>query len=312
MRAKALPEWFDAIWVGRSTNPNEHLLLTDHGVVKTRTVRRTPEAQQWNPQILDQSMGLPWQVSGESAAPAAAPAEAPPASEPDFNETEIQRFYREVGRTLGCSACAGMRSYHHNRLCLDRRKAWSSGGGASSSLGEPAIATSTPPPVPQSQASSSTQPMQVDPPQQRTRTAEEADVGDSPDDERAHKYQTISVVDEKFVVVEDRKLTSYELPTEELTLPDLDMDEVRAVAAKEGMGPTEVEKGIERELKSFVSFGVMKVIEPEEVPDGTHVLGTALVLKPRTAEKGGGVKARICAQDFATENVKTRLPPLRM
>ena len=55
-----------------------------------------------------------------------------------------------------------------------------------------------------------------------------------------------------------------------------------------------------REVESLQGFEAIKPVLEKDLPEGVIKLGTTLVLTRRSEQKGGGVKARICAQDFAT------------
>ena len=52
---------------------------------------------------------------------------------------------------------------------------------------------------------------------------------------------------------------------------------------------------VRAEAKSLCDFGVYEEVKSSDVPAGTKILGSRIVLR----EKHGGVKARLCAQDFA-------------
>ena len=66
--------FFDAIWVGKSEKSDEHLLLTPHGVRRARTVRRLPEEEHWDKDLLKAVRGLPWRA-GSLPLPLDKPAE---------------------------------------------------------------------------------------------------------------------------------------------------------------------------------------------------------------------------------------------
>ncbi len=58
-REKLDLDWFEGLWVGRSATHDEHLLLTSHGVMKSRSIRRKPAEQQFEKRVFDQVRGLP-------------------------------------------------------------------------------------------------------------------------------------------------------------------------------------------------------------------------------------------------------------
>ncbi|CAK0870594.1 unnamed protein product [Prorocentrum cordatum] len=53
-------QWGKGIWVGRSDESQEHLVMTPRGLDRARTVRRLPEGRQADKELLMTVTGLPW------------------------------------------------------------------------------------------------------------------------------------------------------------------------------------------------------------------------------------------------------------
>ena len=58
--AKADAAWKLGLWVGKDTESDEHLVLTEEGAFKTRSIRRLPLADQQNKDLAGKVTGLPW------------------------------------------------------------------------------------------------------------------------------------------------------------------------------------------------------------------------------------------------------------
>ena len=52
--------WHLGIWAGRTSNSNEHILPTQEGVLRWRSVRRLELAERFNKKIMKSAKGLPW------------------------------------------------------------------------------------------------------------------------------------------------------------------------------------------------------------------------------------------------------------
>ena len=52
--------WQVGLWLGRSTDTNEHLVSTETGVVRARTVRRVVPEEQWDKELAEKSIWMPW------------------------------------------------------------------------------------------------------------------------------------------------------------------------------------------------------------------------------------------------------------
>ena len=69
--AKLDPKWQDGAFTGIRDRSDEMLIITPSGVYKMRNVRRRPELERWDFEILTTLMGTPWNPNppaGEMAA----------------------------------------------------------------------------------------------------------------------------------------------------------------------------------------------------------------------------------------------------
>ena len=57
---KAAPRWVNFIYAGKTSNSDEHLVLTESGAQKYRTVRRLPKGSQYQKATFEQIRGAPW------------------------------------------------------------------------------------------------------------------------------------------------------------------------------------------------------------------------------------------------------------
>ena len=62
--AKFTERWVEGIWLGRSLVGDRHLAATPSGVIASRSVRRFPEGERWNRDLLLACKGTPWQKEG--------------------------------------------------------------------------------------------------------------------------------------------------------------------------------------------------------------------------------------------------------
>ena len=107
-------DWTEGLWVGRSAMSDEHIVLTEQGTTKSRTVRRRPEGGRFLDSVLSKVKELPWaslatslhewtkyeEVTAETAL-----------RDPSF----IVRYAQSVGPTPG---------RHHTAACQRRRAKW--------------------------------------------------------------------------------------------------------------------------------------------------------------------------------------------
>lgn len=57
---KLEPRWETGVWVGKRARSDEHLLMTKHGIAKSRSIRRKQESAKYDPKVLEPVKGLPW------------------------------------------------------------------------------------------------------------------------------------------------------------------------------------------------------------------------------------------------------------
>ena len=84
--------------------------------------------------------------------------------------------------------------------------------------------------------------------------------------------------------------------TKEIEVDDLDMEEVLKLPRNEGLDSASVGVGIRKAMNGPQDFGVYQEISVKEVEEqGLKVIDSRLVIN----EKADGVKATLCAKDFA-------------
>ena len=84
---------------------------------------------------------------------------------------------------------------------------------------------------------------------------------------------------------------------------DLDVDEIKKLAEWHGFDGVATEMAVRAEAKSLSDFGVYEEVQSSDVPSGTRIIGSKIVLR----ERHGKVKARLCAQDFAHHQKRDEL-----
>ena len=70
-----------------------------------------------------------------------------------------------------------------------------------------------------------------------------------------------------------------------------------------GFDGVATEMAMRAEAKSLSDFGVYEEVQSSDVPSGTRIIGSKIVLR----ERHGKVKARLCAQDFAHHQMRDDL-----
>ena len=61
---KLAPQWQKGIWLGRNTASDENLVGTKNGILGCRTIKRTNKGERFQKKVLDEMIGLPWDVKG--------------------------------------------------------------------------------------------------------------------------------------------------------------------------------------------------------------------------------------------------------
>ncbi len=125
---------------------------------------------------------------------------------------------------------------------------------------------------------------------------------DPPPEEPAEKYMCIEAVmsAEQFHIVDEKEQQI--TPTEaqlEYELPDLNFEEIGRLARLKGPDPELSTAGVKKKLETLIKKGVHEEISPKGVKQGTRIIGTTVVLTPKSPTR---VKGRICAQDFLAEH----------
>ena len=135
-RKKMESDWHVGIWAGRTSNSNEHILLTQGGVLRCRPVRRLELAEHYNKKIMENATGLPWDQRPPRDHADGGPFEGrePPRGTPRQSDeqladrrpgAELAQFHASCGQTPGCQAWLGIgRGFHHTVAGKARRQEW--------------------------------------------------------------------------------------------------------------------------------------------------------------------------------------------
>jgi hypothetical protein len=141
---KVEPRFESGIFLGIQEGTAMRWIGTADGVVRTWTIKRVPDDEKWQRSLLDQMVGLPWQLrptsskSLESEAPAVEielaedkPEDVLPAAEPKRRNYIPRGIYvrrdvelKQFGYTDGCDGCerarAGLSHRAHSQACKQR------------------------------------------------------------------------------------------------------------------------------------------------------------------------------------------------
>jgi hypothetical protein len=127
-------------------------------------------------------------------------------------------------------------------------------------------------------------------------------VEESNPEEPAEKYMCIEAVStgEQYYIVDEKEkpMTRAEAQLE-ISLPDLNMEEIKRLAEEKGVDPDLAAAGIKKELETLISKGVYEEIDEADATPGVRVIGTTCVVTPKSATR---VKGRVCAQDYHAEH----------
>eukprot|EP00971_Amphidinium_carterae_P329121 6461411-Amphidinium_carterae.2 len=126
-------QWVSGVWVGKTSQSEEHIVITPTKVLLTRSARRRSRerAKMWDEQLMFSTSATPWHsrpavASGgsemEQALPRVLPQNMPKARTPAG--WAHHSFLEEAGPTPGCGACSGRRGFHHTTECVRRRETW--------------------------------------------------------------------------------------------------------------------------------------------------------------------------------------------
>ena len=155
--AKLMNRWIRGSWWGRDASSDEHLVVTKHGLLKCRSVRRKPPGEQRSRRETIEVRGTKWNfdVKMESgicgptletrrdegmptgAAPMEIPTVPPSGPLPEEQVPEmrgqgvhakalrIRAFWSEIGRTPRCTACETLGpGTSHTRECKTYQDSW--------------------------------------------------------------------------------------------------------------------------------------------------------------------------------------------
>ena len=94
VKDKAAPRWIKGIYVGKTSNSEEHLLMTESGTLKFRTVRRLPVGSQFQDTVMEKARGVPWNtVMGSTRSkPEAVTSELSVPQVPQVTSEELYEF----------------------------------------------------------------------------------------------------------------------------------------------------------------------------------------------------------------------------
>ena len=118
-REKMKSKWKSGVWLGKSTDSNEHLIGTPDGVERVRTVRRKVTEEMWNVQEVNSMIGTPWDLKGLA----------------EKRNRDASVGVASSGQrmkwtpTPGCRGCEDSHRYHHTVACKLRKKEFNEGVG---------------------------------------------------------------------------------------------------------------------------------------------------------------------------------------
>ena len=136
-------EWFEGIWLGHARHSNEHVIGTRLGAVRAYAIKRKPDDQRWDAELLKDLKGTPQQPDPERAGitvPISVRIEPLPVEQRGPQDTareeprQIRRMritealLQQHGYTAGCEGCrfrrAGLgETRPHTEVCRSRLEA---------------------------------------------------------------------------------------------------------------------------------------------------------------------------------------------
>lgn len=137
------PRWHQGIWLGVDLDTMQKVVGTEHGVVKSNTIKRTPFEERWSREALEGMRGLPWDrksggnTGGNKTGGGGGgrthddelsdkPKERSVCDEPGKprNFRITKRMVQKFGQTPGCPGCGTAlkpgRTEAHDDLCRTR------------------------------------------------------------------------------------------------------------------------------------------------------------------------------------------------
>ena len=114
--ANSTPHSFQAIWLGRATKSDEHIVGTAQDVCTARSARAKNDQDIWNSGLINTMKGTPWAPRGEdSQAEIRVPEERHrPMIGWNTNTRILREFWDEMGKTAGYAACASPEGKKHS------------------------------------------------------------------------------------------------------------------------------------------------------------------------------------------------------
>ncbi|CAE8617205.1 unnamed protein product [Polarella glacialis] len=295
---KAAARWVPAVWLGRSMASDEHYVMTVEGVMRVRSVKLLPQADQK-------------QDSFRELTPASC-------AGPLRAHQPVSRV--RLPGTPGCTACGkrGITGHgaRHSLECRKRRRLWLEGQEAGTGPVAPA-----PPEVPMGVDLDGAVPQVDQPPTETAAEAPTEAVAEAPAEQtgpapaepawsrrvrlrgkQAEKRKRDPTEGEEMHALEEEYLR---LVREQPANPWLiyELAEVPEVFVGEEAGFTEnwhelpldqVLAGRRKELGSLASFHVYDELDPWDVPAGTRILPSRFLY---VIKRPGEVKARLVVQE---------------
>ena len=124
---KMEPQWVSGVWLGKPVGNDEHIVATSHGVIQARCSRRRERTAKYDPNLIKQVQGVPWDIKRTEEPNETVPSHpSPPAPHVHQGATErehkLKQFCQACGKTPGCRACHhGVRGNTHSAQCKRRR-----------------------------------------------------------------------------------------------------------------------------------------------------------------------------------------------
>ena len=115
------------LWLGKSLQSDEHLIGTEQGIRRCRTIWRRPEDKRWDRKLFDNFKGTPWQPRGGPTAVPGAPA-TPGLPAPGTPAGSNRGVYITLGlqlkhgQTPDCPGCYTTidKPRPHSKVCRER------------------------------------------------------------------------------------------------------------------------------------------------------------------------------------------------
>ena len=115
--------WGHGIWVGKAPMTDEHIILTENGFQKARSLHRVPPEERFVISELKKVRGLPWNGRAENL-------KATIVTQEDQGPSGHRRVYLTTrvvarhGATPGCSGCVGLGSHTQKPAKCDWKRHW--------------------------------------------------------------------------------------------------------------------------------------------------------------------------------------------